>query len=109
VAQKSRMTTDFPAKSLNDLTGHAVSLKDFAGKSVVILDFWATWCGPCKASLPALNEFRRTHQGRGVEVLSVNLGEPAGLVTDFVAREGYALWVLLDSDSAVAGAYGVTG
>src|SRR6185503_2470845 len=97
------------AFTLNDLGGRPVSLKDFAGKSVVVLDFWATWCGPCKASLPALNEFRKNHQGKGVEVLSVNLGEQASLVSDFVTREGYALWVLLDSDSSVAGAYGVSG
>lgn len=97
------------AFSLVDLSGQTVSLRDFAGKSVVILDFWATWCGPCKASLPALNEFRRTHLGKGVEVLSVNLGEPAATVNDFVTREGYALRVLLDSDSSVAGAYGVQG
>jgi len=97
------------AFSLSNLSGRTVSLKEFAGKSVVILDFWATWCGPCKASLPALNEFRRSHQGKGVEVLSVNLGEPAAAVNDFVTREGYSLWVLLDSDSSVAGAYGVQG
>ena len=97
-----------PAFTAVDLDGRPVSAESLRGK-VVIVNFWATWCGPCKASLPALNEFRKNHQGKGVEVLSVNLGEQASLVSDFVTREGYALWVLLDSDSSVAGAYGVSG
>lgn len=94
---------------LRDLAGNNVALSDFSGKKVVILDFWATWCAPCRASLPGLAKFRDRYAARDVEVLSVNLEENPQRVRDFVASQGLALRVLLDSDGNVARSYRVQG
>lgn len=61
-----------PAFSLNDISGREVKLSDFRGK-VVLLNFWATWCGPCKIETPWLVEFREQFSKQGVEVVGVSL------------------------------------
>ena len=98
-----------PAFALDDLEGRKITLADYKGNAVVVLDFWATWCGPCKASLPALAAFRRKYMAQGVEVLSVNLREDSGTIRAFLDSEHYDLHVLLDRLGAIAGAYNVTG
>jgi peroxiredoxin len=94
---------------LQDLSGHRVSLADFHGKAVVVVDFWATWCGPCRASLPALHNLRKKYRGQGVEVLNLSLDDDPSVVGPYLAREQLDLWVLLDKGHAVAKAWGVTG
>jgi thiol-disulfide isomerase/thioredoxin len=65
------MAPDF---TLNDASGQPVRLSDFRGK-VVLLNFWATWCGPCKAEIPLLMEFQRTYRNRHFVILGVSLDE----------------------------------
>ena len=69
-----------PAFELRSVDGQGalagkISLSSMRGK-VIVLDFWATWCGPCRASMPVLNELARTYKGRGLVVLSVNTEGP---------------------------------
>jgi thiol-disulfide isomerase/thioredoxin len=99
-----------PAASftLPDLSGAAVSLESFRGKKGVLLDFWATWCPPCRASLPAIAGLKQKYADK-VEVLSLNQGETVNKVTGFLSSQGLNLRVLLDSEGAVARAYGVRG
>ena len=94
--------------ALQDLSGETVSLASFRGRKGVLLDFWATWCPPCRASLPAISSIKQTYGDR-VEVLSLNQGETADKAREFLASQGLALHVLLDSDGAVARAYSVRG
>lgn len=59
-----------PALTLRDLRGRRVSLRDYAGK-VVLLNFWATWCAPCRAEVPDLIKWQRDYGGRGLQVVGV--------------------------------------
>jgi len=63
-----------PDFDLKDATGRIVRLSDYKGK-IVLLDFWATWCGPCKAEIPWLNELSRQYEAQGVVVLGISMDE----------------------------------
>ena len=94
--------------SLNDLKGRSHSLKDLRGKTV-LLDFWATWCGPCRITMPQVAKIHAEYKDRGVEVMSINVGESAKKAGDYIARNGYAFTTLLDTDRQVSTRYQVNG
>ena len=91
------------------LDGRTVQLSQFRGKKAVILDFWATWCGPCKQSLPVVNQVAAAYQAHNVEVIAVNMAEDAGTIQGFLRKQGLSLPVALDSDGRLAGMFGVSG
>lgn len=75
-----------PNFTLKSLFGNQqVTLKQFRGK-VVYLDFWASWCGPCRQSFPFLSQLQQQYRQNGFEVISVNLDENPQLATDFLAQ-----------------------
>ena len=94
-----------PPIALPTLDGTQFSLARDAGRPV-FLDFYATWCEPCRDSIPLVQRFRRSHPGVVVE--SIDVGEPADLVRPFAARFGMKN-VALDGDQTVAHAFGVQG
>jgi peroxiredoxin len=95
-----------PAFDLPDLNGGRVSLASLEGK-VLVVDFWATWCGPCIKEIPEYAEFWRKNQPRGVEVLGVVMdsGSPDEIL-DFV-REYKIPYRQLLGDDEIAGEFGV--
>lgn len=97
-----------PDLALADLAGGLVRLDDLRCDHVLLLDFWATWCGPCREGLPLLQELHDTYGDQGLRVLAVNLAEPAGLVTSFMEEHGYTFTALLDPERQSAAAYEIT-
>jgi peroxiredoxin len=97
-----------PDFELAKLDGQKVSSKDLKG-TVYILDFWATWCGPCVASMPALNETFEKYKDKGVKVFACDQQEDKETVSKFAKSNNLTLTVLLDTDASVGSHYGVTG
>lgn len=94
-----------PAFSLKDSNGQTVQLSDYRGR-VVLLNFWATWCGPCKSEIPWFVEFERQYKDRGFAVLGVSMDEDGwDVVKPFLAGMNVNYRVLM-GDEAVAQAYG---
>lgn len=99
-----------PTFTLTDMEGNEVSLNSLRGK-VVFLDFWATWCQPCRESLPhtqALSQHEKAKSG-DLMVLAVNAREELDKVKKFMEDNKYSFRVLMDKEGAVLNAYKVRG
>jgi peroxiredoxin len=94
--------------TLKDPAGKEVTLSSFRGRKVVIMDFWATWCGPCRMAMPALARYWEKHKDK-VEVLMINQGEAPERVKAFIEASKLPMRVLLDRDGSVSRAYRVYG
>jgi cytochrome c biogenesis protein CcmG, thiol:disulfide interchange protein DsbE len=92
----------------DDIDGKAVDLKNLRGR-VLVINFWATWCEPCREEMPSLQRLREKLDGESFDVLTVNFGESREKVSQFLGREKVALPVLLDPEKETAKAWGVGG
>ena len=97
-----------PALARLDLTGKVVDLKELRGR-VVLVNFWATWCDPCREEMPSLERLRAKLKGRPFEVLTVNYGESAAKINAFMEKHKIALPVLLDPEKESAAAWRAGG
>ncbi len=98
-----------PLFNTNFLDGAPFELSQHLGKDVVVLDFWATWCGPCVASMPTLSEVTNEFSDRGVRLFAVNCAEQPEEVKDFVEQSGLELTVVMDPEGLISKAYGADG
>ncbi len=96
---------DFMLQGEDDKTYH---LADFKGR-VVVLNFWATWCPPCRYEMPSMERAWNKLQGEGIEILAVNVGEGADTVFEFLGSYPVSFPLLLDKDANVIKRYPVTG
>lgn len=94
--------------TLNDLSGSPVSLSDFKG-TVVFLNFWAIWCGPCRSEIPSMQKLYEEMLDEGFVFLAVNIGESKEDVSAFAEKAGITFPVLLDTTREVAKTYGASG
>lgn len=94
-----------PDFRLKDINGQEVSLEQFKGK-IVLLDFWATWCGPCRATMPEIEKLQQDHPN-DFTLLTVNIAEPLDSVLPYVRSQNIKSRVLMDIDGQVGTAYGI--
>lgn len=109
-AVSERQDKTAPDWTAKDLDGETVSLADLKGK-VVIIDFWATWCGPCRKTMPLLDKFYTESKPENVVVYGMNVWERdpnRDKVRPYIAEKGYRFPILLGANET-AEAYGVTG
>jgi len=99
-------TPPAPPLRLPDAAGKPVDLAAYRGK-VVLVNFWATWCPPCRQELPSLSRLKRKLSGEAFEILSVNIGEDVDTVFDFAGNPAYPM--LFDHDSTAMASWPVKG
>lgn len=97
-----------PEFTLQDLKGKTVSLSDYKGNPLMI-NFWATWCLPCKREMPELEKLYKERKGEGLGLLMINMKESKGVVEEYIKEGGYTFRVLLDEKGAVSRAFRVFG
>ncbi|MFD1444807.1 thiol-disulfide oxidoreductase ResA [Thermoactinomyces vulgaris] len=105
---KSRLQEGEPAPNftLATLDGKTVQLSDYRGKAV-LLNFWGTWCEPCRTEMPALQNAYDQYKDQGFEVLAVNIAETDVAVSSFVEQYQLNFPVLLDRNREVTELYGI--
>jgi thiol-disulfide isomerase/thioredoxin len=97
-----------PALALADMDGRVHNLAEYRGK-VLVVNFWATWCAPCRDELPSLERLRETLRGGPFEVFAVNVNENESRVKRFLAEVPLRLPVLLDRNGDTQRAWRVRG
>ncbi len=96
-----RLAPDF---TLVDLEGNQVSLSDFRGKTVFV-NFWATWCPPCRAEMPEIEAVYQKYKDKDVVVIGIDILEPEDVVRQFVEQGGYSWTFVFDTSGEVAANY----
>lgn len=96
VAANGKGAGEAEQMSLGDLKGHPV-----------ILDFWASWCGPCALEAPVLDRLARRYESKGLVVVGVNASDPASVIKQYATQKGLSYPMLLDAGNDVFESYGV--
>ena len=102
-SSEKKLAPDF---ELEDLEGKTVSLSDFEGQ-VLLIDFWATWCAPCREEIPMLNELHSDYADQGLRILAIS-DERAELIRDFVSENGVTYTNLVGTED-IFEEYGALG
>ncbi len=105
-AKEGKLAPDF---ILADLSGLKTRLSDLKGK-VVLVNFWATWCPPCREEIPSMAALNRVMAGKPFRMMAISIDQGGkDAVNDFFKKSGLSLPALLDSDGRVGKLYGITG
>ena len=95
-----------PSFTLTTLSGQAGGLSEYKGQ-VVMVNFWATWCGPCQQEMPLLDQMYKKYKPAGFTLIGVNVDKEAPAVKELLARKPVSFPVLLDPANQVSKAYHV--
>lgn len=95
-----------PDFTLPDLSGQSVSLQDYSGQ-VVLINFWASWCGPCREEMPLLEQLSQRYGPMGFTMLGVNVEEDSSLADRFLQGTPVKFPILYDRENAVSELYDV--
>jgi thiol-disulfide isomerase/thioredoxin len=95
-----------PALSLKDLSGKSVDLASYKGRAVLV-NFWATWCAPCIAEMPAMQQLRDRIGAAKFDVVAVNYQEGVPRINEFLKKRPLQLTIVRDSDGTARTAWGV--
>lgn len=99
-----------PAFTLQDPQGNTVSLENaLKANKAVLLNFWATWCPPCREEIPDLIKLQNDYGAKGFTVIGVDVGESPSKVSAFINQMGINYPIALDRDQEVAAQYGIVG
>lgn len=104
VAEALDAGAKMPEIGLTDLAGKPVNAASLAGK-VVIIDFWATWCAPCREELPQLEKFHQKYGPKGLVIVGVSIDKEPGGIKDFLAKLKVTFPVVHDAGHQLAGKY----
>lgn len=97
-----------PTFTLENLDGEVVSLEDYRGKNIIV-NFWASWCPPCKEEMPDFQKYYTENKDNDFAILAINAGESKAIATKFMEENGYNFPVLLDTATEVGNNYMVSG
>src|SRR3990170_8387499 len=105
--EEGHLAPDF---ALNRLDGKKVRLSDLRGKKVVLINFWATWCPPCRLEMPTMQQIYSEYKAKGFEILAVNIEPDAQQeIRDFIKELRLTFPVALDPDMKVSRKYRLVG
>jgi peroxiredoxin len=97
-----------PAGELMDISGSRIAISDFRGRPV-ILNFWASWCAPCRHEIPSLAAVHRRLSARGLVILAVSVDEDRSALDRYLREDRPPFRILADPGRSVASRYGVSG
>lgn len=105
-AQAATLDKPAPDFTLKSRSGKNLKLSEYAG-NVVLLNFWASWCGPCRKEMPLLNDLHNKYEALGFVVLGVNVEEQSSQAKSFIADNPVDFPILFDSTNTVSKLYDV--
>ncbi len=110
--KQSKVGSSAPDFEAKDINSKIISLTDFKGKKYILIDFWASWCGPCREELPYIKELYKKYQAQGFEIISVTKDENSDLWKKAIAKEQIEAWKhisILENNSSIDKDYFVNG
>jgi peroxiredoxin len=105
-AARTKIGMEAPDFTLKDMQGNSVTLSQFRGK-VVFLNFWASWCPPCREEMPSMERLHEVYAGRDFVMLAINVEQNINDVRAFLQKSPHTFPILLDADTRAQGLYGV--
>ena len=100
--KQSKVGSIAPKFSLKDIDNKTISLADFKNKNYILIDFWASWCGPCREELPYIKELYKKYHDQGFEIISVAKDDKTDLWKEAISKEKIQSWkhIFVPKDNA---------